>query len=417
MKQGENILVGIAKKSSFLRQAYRKMAYKKRTSVFEAYAKKYEIEEKLIIFEAYQGGKYTCSPKAIYEAMIKEPRFDDFTFVWFFSEPKEYENVKALNRAKLVNCESAEYYQWYAKAKYIVTNSIGTKIGTVREGQVYIQTWHGTPLKKLGFDIENNEGNPLNSLKEIGERYQIESKKISYMISPSKFTSEKLNSSFRLSKYNEKAKILETGYPRNDALINSTAEDVSLLKEKLGITDGNKKVILYAPTFRDNNHETGVGYTWDLGFQIDRLKEELGDEFIMLFRTHYFIGNTIDLSQHKDFIINVTNYPEINDLYLVADLLITDYSSVFFDYAVLKRPIIYYMYDLAEYRDDVRGFYLDLNELPGDIVEKEEDLIESIRNTARFKLDDKYKEFNEKYNYLEDGNASKRVIDQCIVVK
>ncbi len=422
MSQEKNkILVDIAKKSTLLRRIYRKLAYGKRNLDFSKYEKKFKVDEKVILFEAYKGEKYTCNPKAIYEEIIKDSRFDDYILIWLFKEPENFQDMKALERAKLIATDSAECYEWYAKAKYIVTNSMATKVGRLRKEQIYIQTWHGTPLKRLGFDLYTEKGNSLNSLEEIGTRYSIEAKKISYMISPSKFTTEKLDSSFKLSQLNKKAEIVETGYPRNDYLINHKQEDIEKIKRKLGIRaeDKNKKIVLYAPTFRDNNHKSGVGYTYDLGFQIENLKKELKDNFIILFRTHYFIENSIDLSKHEDFIINATDYPEINDLYLAADLLITDYSSVFFDFATLKKPMVFYMYDLEEYRDDIRGFYLDIEELPGIITEKEEDLIEAIKGICRkeknIEVERKYKAFNEKFNYLEDGKASKRAIEACIV--
>ena len=112
---------------------------------------------------------------------------------------------------------------------------------------------------------------------------------------------------------------------------------------------------------------------------------------------------------------NVSHYESINDLYVVSDMLITDYSSVFFDYAILKRPIIFYMYDLEAYRDDIRGFYIDLEELPGQIVQREEELINNIKsiNLKTF-YDERYKTFNDKFNYLDDGKVSKRVIDKII---
>ena len=487
-------LVDIAKKSTGIRMLYRKLTYSKRALVFNAYQKKYPLNEKMVIFEVYHGKKYTCSPKAIYEEMIKEEKFNDFEFIWFFQNTEEYQNIKELEGATLVDYNSKDYYKYYAKAKYIVTNSISVKLGELKKNQVYIQTWHGTPLKRLGFDLETEKGSSTNSLREIAARYREEAKKIDYMISPSAFTSEKLKSSFKLDDYNNKYKMLEVGYPRNDYLATYTIEDIRRIKSELGIiaeehieinanknhdininpklhlnqdpdsdydydtnfdpqnsinilkqiskTNKTKKVILYAPTFRDNSHESGVGFTYDLGFEIDRLQKELGEDFVILFRTHYFVSNTIDLNKYRDFVIDVTNYPEINDLYIVSDMLITDYSSVFFDYANLKKPIIFYMYDLEEYRADIRGFYFDLNELPGEIVQNEQDLIGAIKKVSFEEAESsnhtssahceceklqniitnevgsidivtKYKKFNEKFNYLDDGNASKRVIEEC----
>ena len=130
---------------------------------------------------------------------------------------------------------------------------------------------------------------------------------------------------------------------------------------------------------------------------------------------YYFIANVFDFEKYKGFVYNVSEIDDVNELYIITDVLITDYSSVFFDYANLKRPMIFYMYDLEHYRDKSNGFYIDLDELPGNIVETQEDLEKEILALDKnFVYDEKYKKFNEKYNYLDDGNASMRVVNKII---
>ena len=147
----------------------------------------------------------------------------------------------------------------------------------------------------------------------------------------------------------------------------------------------------------------------------DRLQKELGDDYVILFRAHYFISNTFDFSKYEGFIYNVSLLDDINELYIVSDMLITDYSSVFFDYAILKRPIVYFMYDYELYKNEMRGFYIDLDELPGPIVQDEGALIEQIKALSdNFVFDEKYKRFNGKYNYLDDANASRRLVERLI---
>ena len=145
----------------------------------------------------------------------------------------------------------------------------------------------------------------------------------------------------------------------------------------------------------------------------DLLEEELSEGFIILFRAHYLVANQFNFEKHKGFVYDVSEHSDINELYLISDMLITDYSSVFFDYANLKRPIIYYMYDFEEYRDELRGFYLSLDELPGPIVKTEEDLVRQVKKLDySFEIDEKYRKFNDKFNYLDDGKASERVIER-----
>jgi CDP-glycerol glycerophosphotransferase len=194
-------------------------------------------------------------------------------------------------------------------------------------------------------------------------------------------------------------------------LPNTTDEDIIRVKKLLGLEHMQKKIILYAPTWRDNQHTTGVGYTLDLGTDFDKLRMALQDEYIILFRAHYLVANKFDFAKYAGFIYDVSHIDDINDLYIISDLLITDYSSVFFDYANLKRPMIFYMYDLDLYQEILRGFYLDLEELPGPIVRSENELIAAIKNSTNVD-EEVITRFNKKFNYLEDGQAAKRVVEE-----
>lgn len=408
----KKIIINLAKKNQILRTILRKIKNIKGNIKYKKYCRKNQVQENLIVFESFLGKQYTCSPKAIYLAMIKDEKFNNFEYVWAFKNTEKYENVKELKKAIIVEYGSDNYYEYYSKAKYIVTNSRIPDEIKIRDNQKYIQTWHGTPLKRLGYDLEIEKGNAMNSLKDVQDKYKKEAERITYMISPSKFTTKKLESAFNLKENNSKAEILEVGYPRNDFLYTYTDEDIDKIKEKLDIQNIDKKIILYAPTWRDNEHKSGVGYTYTLKIDFDELQKQLSDEYIILFRAHYFIANSFDFKKYSGFIYNVSDVDDINELYVISDMLITDYSSVFFDYANLKRPIIFYMYDLENYKDNIRGFYIDINELPGNILQTEEELIAEIKNmTKNFKYDERYRKFNETYTYLDDGKSAKRVID------
>ena len=190
-------------------------------------------------------------------------------------------------------------------------------------------------------------------------------------------------------------------------LTNYTEEDVLNIKKKLGIPL-DKKVLLYAPTWRDNSYIT-KGYTFKLEVHFDKWQKILGDEYVIVFKPHYLIVNDFDIDQYQGFVYFVEANEDISNLYIIADALVTDYSSVFFDYAILKRPIYFYMYDLIHYRDELRGFYLDIyHDLPGDIIEDENQLLEEIKKGYDYQRLDK---FNQRFNNHEDGKASKRVVD------
>ncbi len=368
-----------------------------------------ELDERMVVFETFMGRQYGCNPRGIYEYMISDPRFDDFRLVWVLNDPSKKEMFPQLSRAETVTLHSKRYYDVYATAKYVITNSNLDYGITKREGQIFLQTWHGTPLKKLRCDIEAEEGNSINSLEEIRSKNDLDIVRYDHFLSPSSFASEKFITAFRLRQLGMEDIILEVGYPRNDLLAHFDEDFVKETRERLGIPAG-KKIILYAPTFRDNQHN-GAGYVYELALDFDRLQRELGDEYVILLRVHYFVSEQFDFTRREGFVYDASSLDDITALYTIADLLITDYSSVFFDYANLRRPMIFYMYDRQAYADDIRGFYLDLEELPGPIAETEDELIEAIRRVDEQAslYEEKYRRFNKKYNPLDDGKASERV--------
>lgn len=362
------------------------------------YAKVHDIQPHTVIFESFMGKKYACSPKAFYETMMEEEKYASWEKVWAFREPEKYRFLEENPQTKVVKYRSREYYQAYGSGKYWITNSRLPRELSPKKGQEYIQCWHGTPLKKLGYDLEQyaeKEG----SLQEVRENYIQETKRVTHMPSPSPFYSEKMCSAFHLREMGKEEVLLEMGYPRNDALYREMGKERGIYKEKLGIPR-DKKVILYAPTWRENQHIPGEGYSYSLQVDFQRWKQELGEEYVILFRAHYFISNQYDFEPYGDFIKNVSDIDDVNELYLAADILITDYSSVFFDFANLERPILFYMYDYESYKHELRDFYLDIHILPGPVVKTQEELLKNIKNIHHVvnKYEEKYIEFNKIFN-------------------
>ncbi len=403
-------VVNYSKKHSGFRKFVRRISYILKFILFKIRGIGKKVDNKTVIFFAFKGKSYSCSPKSIYEYMQNQKEFEDYKYIWAFIEPEKYKFLEENKNTKVIKYDGKEFEKTLAIAKYWIFNYRVNDHIYPKKNQVYVQCWHGTPLKRLGYDLKNTHG-VLNTDEEIYRRYKLDAKKFKYILSPSKFASEKFISAWNLANTNMQDKVIEEGYPRNDFLYNYTDEDVKEIKSKLNIPM-DKKVILYAPTFRDNQHTSGVGYTYKAQINFDFLQEKLSKDYVILFRAHYLVANSFDFEKYKGFVYNVSEYDDINHLYVASDLLITDYSSVFFDYASLKRPIIFYMYDLEEYKDDLRGFYVDISELPGEITEKQEELINLIEDTKNFTYDEKYKKFNEKYNYLDDGRATGRVVEK-----
>ncbi len=409
----KRIILNIAKKHHWLLMVLRRLRFIYGRLQYLIFYFSQKTDERAVIFDAYMGRQFACSPKAIYLYMLSDERFKDFKFIWAFKNPEDFSYLKENKNTVTVKYGSSEYFKYCARCKFWVTNSRLNEAIKKKPSQIYIQCWHGTPLKKLGYDIEVKGGNAMNSVADIRHKYKVDSKRYSYMISPSPFCTEKFASAFDL----EHPEILkEVGYPRNDFLFNFNEEDVKRIKKSLNIPEG-KRVVLYAPTWRDDCHESGKGYVYRSPLDFDKLRVALGGEYVLLFRTHYFISNYIDLSQYEDFVINVSTYNDINELYAVSDMLVTDYSSVFFDYASLKRPIIFYMYDYDSYKNTLRDFYIDTKELPGPIVKAQDELGECILNSGKLlsTYSDTYSRFIKRFCCHEDGNAARRVVEECIL--
>ena len=304
---------------------------------------------------------------------------------------------------------SPMYFYYLAKAKYWVFNCKMQEFIKKKDTQIYLQTWHGTPLKRLGHDISVDESTTFSrtgmTYEQMCQSYDVDVKRYTYMISPNRFCSAVFPSAFGINK----EKLIETGYPRNDFITNASKEDVMRIKKNLNIPL-DKKVILYAPTWRDNSY-VAAGYTFELKADFHKWKEMLSDEYVVVFKPHYLIINKYkDDYSLKGFLYSIEANAEINELYVISDVLITDYSSVFFDYAVLNRPIYFYMYDFNDYRDQLRGFYLDVyTEMPGKIYEEENGLLEAIVN-KEFNYEC-LNAFNKRFSHAQTGDCAKKVVD------
>jgi CDP-glycerol glycerophosphotransferase len=378
------------------------------------------VEGKTVFFESYEGRFCSCSPKAIFCAMCADERFSDWHFVWSFREGQAArvmeEEPLLASRASLVVRGSEEYFTACARAKYWVVNRRMPEWVNPKSEQVFIQCWHGTPLKRLGYDVDTEMKAALNTAAELSWRYSIDAAKWSYLLSPSPFTSKRLASAFDLKALQTQPRIIEEGYPRNDGIVqtlNSPERDALIggFKERLGIPQG-KRVLLYAPTWRDSIYRVDSGYGSGEMPDFARMREALGDQWVVLLRTHYFVRSQETLGAHGDFLIDATEVSDINDLYLVSDALLTDYSSVLFDYANTGRPVIYYWPDFEEYRENIRGFYFDPATLPGDKCTTTTEVITAIvtLDTWQERYGSDYQAFHERFCPQDDAHATERVI-------
>ncbi|HET7627071.1 MAG TPA: CDP-glycerol glycerophosphotransferase family protein [Bacillales bacterium] len=348
------------------------------------------MNKKKVVFESYWGRSYSCNPRAIYEYLQQQE--SDYRCIWVLNN----ENVPINGSGVPVRKNSWKYYYHLATAKYFINNANFPDFYEKRKKAVEVQTLHGTFLKTMGLDVPGEADTP-----EKRRKFLRRCSRWDYLTSPSRYMTDLVKRCYLYE--NE---VLECGFPRNDVLKQKHSESAeAAIRERLGLPE-NKRVILYAPTWRVRNR-------FQLQLDLDRMQERLGEDYVVLLRLHYFVSNALDLSDYRGFAYNVSSYGDIQELYLIADMLVTDYSSVMFDYANLNRPMFFFTYDLEYYRDQLRGFYMDLEkEAPGPLVKTTEALIDSIEDIRKYKLEygERLRKFRAKYCQFETGKASEYVV-------
>lgn len=398
-----NNLMGIGK--SLLQKLKRHPISKKVYKIVFNFLGLLPVKKNLVVFESFLGKQYSCNPRAIYE-YLKE-NHPEYKMYWGIDIKYKHNFVD-----KDINYIRRFSFKWLyvmARAQYWVSNSRLPLWIPKPKHTTYLQTWHGTPLKKLAADMDEVHM-PGTTTSEYKKNFIKESSKWDYLISPNAYSTEIFRRAFQFEE-----EMIESGYPRNDYLYNrNNPRTIESLKESFNIPL-DKKVILYAPTWRDNQFYAKGKYKFDLELDLHLMKEQLGNDYVVILRMHYLVAENIDLSEFEGFAYDFSNHEDINELYIIADMLITDYSSVFFDYAILKRPMLFFVYDIESYRDNLRGFYFDFeDQAPGPLLKTTEEIIGNIKSLEEngFKLPSSFQPFYNKFCYLEDGDASKRVVEQ-----
>lgn len=364
------------------------------------------VREDVILFECFFGKSYGDNPRGIYE-YISKTYPGKYKCVWSMQKTH---GVKIPYKHKVVKRFGLRYAYYIARSKYMVFNTKQPKWMRKREEQVFLETWHGTPLKKLAFDMEDNFSASPGYKKSIYSN----TRSWDYLIAANKFSSDIFKSCFMFE-----GTMLEYGYPRNDILHSEGRDELAVkIKKKLGIPL-DKKTILYAPTWRDDEFYAAGQYKFTLKLDLPTMKKELEDEYVILLRTHYYIADKLDVTGMEGFAFNLSLYPDIADIYLISDICITDYSSVFFDYANLRRPMLFYTYDIDKYRDMLRGFYFDMEAtVPGPLLYTTPEVVDAVKHideiTARFS--DRYDAFYDRFCGWEDGHASENIYNKVFVI-
>lgn len=389
------------------KKKFKTMLKNKNTAYKLAYFHRYlkqPVKENVILFETFMAKNYSDSPKYIYEYIAQN--HPEYECVWAIND-----GAKIPYGAKTVKRFSFQYAYYLAVSKYLVFNVRPPLWYRKREEQVFLETWHGTPLKRLVFDQEE----VTSASPKYKQQFYRQRKDWDFLVSANPFSTKTFRSCFLYE-----GEMLEYGYPRNDILYWPNKDEIAQqLKEKLGIPK-DKKTILYAPTWRDDQHYGSGQYKFELALDLKLMKERLQDDYVVLLRTHHYISDHIDVSGLGDFVINLSSYDDISEIYLISDICITDYSSVFFDYANLKRPILFYTYDFDKYKNQLRGFYIDMNtEVPGPLLYTSEQVVQAIEDideiTEEYK--ERYDQFYDRFCCYDDGHASEHVAEAMLAKK
>ncbi|MCM1272093.1 MAG: CDP-glycerol glycerophosphotransferase family protein [Clostridium sp.] len=368
---------------------------KRRLLTNENYPKyrKKKICENRIIFESMWGTKYSCNPQALYEYIDKH--YPEYECIWSLEDPRTPIKGKGIR----VRRGSQKYFEYLATAKYFVNNVNFEDAYVKRKGQIEIQTMHGTPLKTIGLDVTEDF-----STEAVREKYIKKNSRWDYLIVQGKFMEEKGYDCYRFNK-----KILTTGYPRTDRLFHTDNAKLSVLKQELGLPL-DKKLILYAPTWRVKNR-------FDMMLDLEKMKETLKDEYALLVRLHHFSTGGYTVPADDEFIFDLGDYQYVEDLYNISDILITDYSSVMFDYALLNKPMIFFTYDMEEYCDKLRGLYIDFEkEAPGTLAFTSDEVINAIVNVEeeQKKNRDRIESFHSKFLTYENEKSCEKVVQEVM---
>lgn len=337
----------------------------------------------LIVFVSFGGRRFDDSPRAIYEQMLQDERFNAYRLVWAFINPESY----SLKRGEKIKIDTLKYYKILLQAKVWITNS-SVERGLHFKGRncLYFNTWHGSAIKVMGNDIADDNASFGNKTKKKGAvcNYDV-------FLAQGQHDIAVFSKAFCIPKNTIKL----IGLPRNDVLIQGGNEDLRNEIRRIIHIPYGKKVILYAPTFREYEKDTQNNCKLTLPLDLVKWEKELGDEYVFLLRAHYEVVKGLNVNDNG-FVFNVSDYPNLNDLMIVSDMLISDYSSIFFDYSIQGKPMLTYCYDYDRYASE-RGMYFDIRRELDDYATNEEELLNNIktmdivsRSTISLKFRDKY---------------------------
>ena len=351
MRYFKDRLTYILKHNKQIQYSYKKLF----SSVFRLLGLFLRTDKDLVLINNFAGLRYSDSPKALFEYIRSVPKLQSLKIVWAFNDVEKFKYIEGCT---FVKQDSFEYFKTALRAKYWISNvNIERGLHFKKKNTLYLNTWHGMPFKKIGNSVKGrNDYNCDN---------------VDFWCAESDYSAEIYMKAFNV----RPDAILKCGLPRNDRLYHITEQEVRTLKEQMGLPL-DKKIISYIPTWRDSK-DGGKHYDFSLPMHIEKWEEKLSDEYVLLFRAHHFTNRLSNLSADQ-FIKDFSSYPDINDIFIVSDIMVSDYSASIADYAILERPIICFGYDYDDYDVD-RGFYEDMEKVvPNGVMRTEDEVLNHI---------------------------------------
>ncbi|MGP4033796.1 CDP-glycerol glycerophosphotransferase family protein [Pseudarthrobacter sp. 1C304] len=379
-------------------ESYLKNKAQKTSLEYVEYYESLPLEPHTILWESNHGASIGCHPLALFDEVCSDPRFQDFNHYWAINNQDNIpDRLRGRKNVRFVRTNSDLYKRVLSSAEHLVNNVSFPPYFVRKDGQKYLNTWHGTPLKTLGRDMAGGPVAHANIARNFLQS--------THIMSPNKHTTQALIQRHDIEGLFQ-GKVAVTGSPRIDGLVNAGSAKRRDLRSRLGIApDDHRPVVLYAPTWRgasDDRHVDAV-----------RLQEDLnamrGADHHVFFRAHRLTEGL--LSGFDAGTAIVPGDIDTNDLLAAVDLLITDYSSIFFDFLPTGRPIVFYAFDLDDYAEN-RGLYFDMQEMPGTVVQERSGLTASIRSSLASDpaSDPRYLSAKEQFCPQEDGRSAARVV-------
>ncbi|EOC0638955.1 CDP-glycerol glycerophosphotransferase family protein [Staphylococcus pseudintermedius] len=400
----------LSRKYKFIASPILKRAKSKYQKKVNQYAQLYHstsIKPHQILYQVRDGKSITDSPYAIFLGLNAHETFSNYQHIWVVDHPDTLvfyqEKFKVFQNVSFVIKESNEYLKALTESKFLINNATFPAYFTKKSEQVYINTWHGTPLKHMGFDVKNNLKGSQNTMKNFLAS--------DYMISPNAHTTNIFKYAFKLDGLYS-GEILEIGYPRIDLTINTTANEArEYLAEHLNLK--KNPIILYCPTWRGKNVNDPENSLLNIFEEIKLLNQKLPHQ--VLVKVHPFVySKAKEMPELKPYL--VPDFLDTNQLMPAVDLMITDYSSIFFDFLVTDKPIVFYVPDLDKYQNE-RGVYIDLCALPGPVADNIQDVITLVSNESYKDADvqEKYAKFKHNFVNYENGSVTERLIESVFL--